>query len=217
MVTTGELNPGARLIQRELMEKFGTSNIPVIEAIRRLEQEGLIATRPNAGAFIPQWTKEDIEGAYLMREALEGLACRLFVGNATQSERDLLVQCHEEFRSCIRKRDPQGWLDADIALHAHVVSVTRSRPFMRCAENSHVIALSIQNAHQLRDQPGKLMPPPIDTHTPLVESLLGDDPQVAERAGRAHVRDAIERMKLWKMFKSAGMEEAADELLGQGE
>lgn len=41
--------PGKRLVHRQLAKEFGTSNIPVVEALRRLESDGLVTSYPNAG------------------------------------------------------------------------------------------------------------------------------------------------------------------------
>jgi DNA-binding GntR family transcriptional regulator len=208
MMITGELAPGDRLIQRELTERFGTSNIPVIEAIRRLEQDGLVASRPNAGASVQQWTKGDIQGIYLMREVLEGVACRLFIGCASDAERAQLIKHEQEYIRQVERKDPQGWLDADMALHLHIVSTTRLRPLVRSAESSQAIVMSLLSAHQLRNKPGNILPPPFDVHTDLVKALNSDDPELAEQLGRAHIREAMERMELQESFASSRCESA---------
>jgi DNA-binding GntR family transcriptional regulator len=208
MLLTGELAPGDRLVQRELTERFGTSNIPVIEAIRRLEQDGLVASRPNAGASVQQWTKEDIQGVYLMREVLEGLACRLFVGSASDDERKQLIEHEREFIRQVKRKDPQGWLEADRALHLHVVSVARSRPLARSVESSHIITASLMSAHQLRNRPGRILPPPRDVHAALITALTDSDPVAAEEAGRAHVREAMDRLKAWDLSQAVKSENA---------
>jgi DNA-binding GntR family transcriptional regulator len=202
MMITGELAPGDRLIQRELTERFGTSNIPVIEAIRRLEQEGLVASRPNAGASVQQWTREDIQGVYLMREVLEGLACRLFVGCASAAERAQLVEHEREYIRQVKRKDQQAWLDADMALHLHIVAVTRSRPLMRSAESTQAIVASLISAQRLRNQLGNILPPPLDAHSRLVETLTGSDPVAAEEAGRAHVHEAMNRLMMWELLQA---------------
>jgi DNA-binding GntR family transcriptional regulator len=207
MMIEGELKPGERIVQRGIAERFGTSNIPVIEAIRRLEQDGLVISRPNAGAQVQVWNASDIRGAYLTREALDGIACRLFIESARDEERRKLVEHDRDYRRQVKLRDPQGWLDADVALHRFIVGATKSRPLIRAVDSSLTIVQTISNAHRLRAQPGKILPPETDAHAELIKALLSDDADEAERAGRAHVRDALSKLNLWNLLADAGLPE----------
>jgi DNA-binding FadR family transcriptional regulator len=105
-------------------------------------------------------------------------------------------------------KDPEGWLDADVALHRHIVNATHSRPLIRAVDSSFTIVQTIGNAHQLRAQPGKILPPDVEAHADLVEALLGNDPDQAELAGRTHVHDALEKLELWNLLQDAGLEES---------
>src|SRR5438046_2145375 len=87
LILSGELAPGDRLVQRQLARRFGTSNIPVVEALRRLEYDGLVEGCANWSSTVRRWTFADIEALYLAREALEGVTCRLFAERAGMAER----------------------------------------------------------------------------------------------------------------------------------
>jgi DNA-binding GntR family transcriptional regulator len=83
-----------------------------------------------------------------------------------------------------------------------VVSVARSRPLARSVESSHIITASLMSAHQLRNRPGHILPPPRDIHAALIAALTGSDPLAAEEAGRAHVREAMDRLKAWNLSQA---------------
>jgi DNA-binding GntR family transcriptional regulator len=86
-----KLAPGQRLIERELVELTGVSRTSIREALRELAAEGLVTTIPNKGTVVATVTAEEARQLYQVRSALEGLAGRLFVENATNAQRRALV------------------------------------------------------------------------------------------------------------------------------
>jgi len=76
MILRGHLKPGDRLRQDELANTFGVSTMPVREALRQLQAEGLVVFRPRRGATVASLSVSDYEEIYFIREALETLACR---------------------------------------------------------------------------------------------------------------------------------------------
>jgi DNA-binding GntR family transcriptional regulator len=75
MIVSGELKPGDRLRQDELAETFGVSTMPIREALRQLQAEGLVAFQPRRGAAVAALSVAEYEEIYRIREALEILAC----------------------------------------------------------------------------------------------------------------------------------------------
>lgn len=76
-ILSGVLGPGARLRQEELAETFGTSRIPVREALRALEYEGLVTSEPHRGFTVTALDADDVEEVYDLRILLESEAVRL--------------------------------------------------------------------------------------------------------------------------------------------
>jgi DNA-binding GntR family transcriptional regulator len=76
MIMNGHLKPGDRLRQDELAEAFGVSTMPIREALRQLQAEGLITFRPRRGATVASISASEYEEIYRIREELEILACR---------------------------------------------------------------------------------------------------------------------------------------------
>jgi DNA-binding GntR family transcriptional regulator len=75
-IVHGELSPGTRLRQEELAERYGASRVPVREALKALEAEGLVTLVANAGAWVSQLTLAECEEIYQARERLEPLLLR---------------------------------------------------------------------------------------------------------------------------------------------
>src|SRR6185369_7343119 len=80
------LAPGQRLIERELVELTGVSRTSVREALRELAAEGLVTAIPNRGTIVTSVSAEEARQLYEVRSALEALAGRLFVANASPAQ-----------------------------------------------------------------------------------------------------------------------------------
>ena len=89
-ILTGELPPGAKLRQEKLAERFGTSRIPVREALRALEYEGLVRSAPYRGFTVTELDADDIEEVYDLRILLEAHAVRLAVPLITDDDLRML-------------------------------------------------------------------------------------------------------------------------------
>src|SRR5665213_991976 len=86
-ILRGELKLGQVISRRTLASEMGMSFLPVSDALLRLEVEGLLESRPRAGTRVRIPTPQDVEGHYVVREALEMQAARLFAERATPEER----------------------------------------------------------------------------------------------------------------------------------
>src|SRR5215469_8830057 len=83
----GELPMGQVISRRKIATELGMSLLPVSEALQRLEFEGLLESRPRAGTRVKSPTEEEVRGHYVVREALEVQAAKLFAAVATPQER----------------------------------------------------------------------------------------------------------------------------------
>ena len=96
MILSGELVGGDRLLEVSLSEQLEVSRTPIREALIVLAEEGLVDYRPNRGYVVHTFTLSYIKDAYVVREALEGLACRLAaergIDEATFCKMDDLLQ-----------------------------------------------------------------------------------------------------------------------------
>ncbi len=98
-ILAGVLSPGARLRQEDLAERFGTSRIPVREALRALEYEGLVASEPNRGFTVTELDADDVEEVYDLRIVLESHAVRVALPLLTDEdivELDRSVRCDDQ-------------------------------------------------------------------------------------------------------------------------
>lgn len=91
----GDFKPGERLVQTELAEMIGVSRMPIREALRTLEMEGLVTMEPHKGAVVRVLEKEDVEEIYELRALLEPLALKKSIKTFSDEDRHLLKNYHE--------------------------------------------------------------------------------------------------------------------------
>jgi DNA-binding GntR family transcriptional regulator len=76
-ILTGELKPRERLVENDLASRLGVSRTPVREALRRLEERGLVRILPHRGAVVSDISTAEVENIYSVRIHLESLASRI--------------------------------------------------------------------------------------------------------------------------------------------
>lgn len=85
-VLSGVLKPGSRLRQEELAERLGLSRIPIREALRQLESEGLVVMVPNSGAWIARIELKECVEIYKIRERVEPLGLAESIANMSDDD-----------------------------------------------------------------------------------------------------------------------------------
>ncbi|HET7388612.1 MAG TPA: GntR family transcriptional regulator [Nocardioidaceae bacterium] len=88
----GEIGPGEWIRQEEIADRFGASRLPVREALRILEAEGLTEHMPNKGARVPRLGRHEVDVIYQMRERLEPLAITESISHLARAELDRLEE-----------------------------------------------------------------------------------------------------------------------------
>jgi DNA-binding GntR family transcriptional regulator len=189
-IIDGAIKPNQRLVHRDLAAEFGVSNTPVIDALRRLERDGLIVNQPNWGAAVREWTTDDIEALYKTRTAIESHACRLFAERATRVERLILAEYCGNYEEVLDKGRSER-IDADTAFHMYIVQAARCQYLSHVAEATGVIALAFSSGAE----PGIPLRPDssiVDEHRRITAALLEGDANEAEEAARCHVEASLE-------------------------
>ncbi len=184
MIVRRELEPGSKLVLRVLAKRLGTSATPVLEAVRRLERDGLVTQIPKWGAFVKKWSPLERLEAVHIRRALEGEAARLFVLRANQAAKDELVTLGKRFDEAAVV-DPIACDDVDIALHVHIAWSTGFDRLGQLIETSKVETATVLGNfldEKLPDYRSK-----VGIHDALIEALLGTDPEAAMRLMWQHI------------------------------
>jgi DNA-binding GntR family transcriptional regulator len=123
----GELKPGDRIRQEEVAERLGASRLPVREALRMLEAEGLTEHEAHKGARVPRLTPHEVDVVYQMRERLEPLA---LTESMTRLGPDEHAQLEEVQQRIEDNEDLEKFLDLDREFHMLTYSGCHIDPLM---------------------------------------------------------------------------------------
>lgn len=123
----GELRPGDRIRQEDIAERLGASRLPVREALRMLEAEGLTEHEAHKGARVPRLSPHEVDVIYRMRERLEPLA---LVESLTQLGAAEHEQLEEVQRRIEENEDLEKFLDLDREFHMLTYSGCHIDPLM---------------------------------------------------------------------------------------
>ena len=127
MVLTGELRPGDRVIENRLTEQLGVSRPPLREAMRVLEQEGLIVQVPRKGAVVAPVTPHDIYEIVSLREEIEQIAVRLGVPARSQERLDRLRSAFTTLELAAEEDGAPRVVECSFAFHLAIVGLAGHR------------------------------------------------------------------------------------------
>jgi DNA-binding GntR family transcriptional regulator len=190
-IIAGSYAPGHRLIEATLAGEFAASRGVVREALRRLAAEGVLDLAPHRGAAVRRIARADLAAIAPVREALEGLAARLGAARGPKARRRLAAAMAEQ-RAAERADDPVGaFAAANIRFHDLVLALA-ANPRLNDALRPLTLPLSRLLYARLMTRRARL--DALAEHAAVVECLVAGDAPGAERAMRAHVRNACEAL-----------------------
>ncbi|MER8488000.1 GntR family transcriptional regulator [Mesorhizobium australicum] len=118
-IISGAIEPGARLRQDHVAEEFNTSHVPVREAFRRLEAQGLAVSEPRRGVRVAAFDLGEVKEVAEMRAALEVLALRHAAPHLTSA---ILDQAEEATKAGDKSREVRSWEEANRAFHRLILA-----------------------------------------------------------------------------------------------
>lgn len=118
-IVRGELSAGFRLRQDHIAEEFGASHVPVREAFRRLEAQGLAISEPRRGVRVASFDLKEVREVAEMRAALEVLALRHAARHLTPA---ILDAAEEATREGDAAADVHAWEEANRRFHRLILA-----------------------------------------------------------------------------------------------
>jgi DNA-binding GntR family transcriptional regulator len=181
-IVRGKVRLGQIISRRKLAAELGMSFLPVSMALLRLEFEGLLESRPRAGTRVRIPSREDVRGHYVVREALEVQAAKLFAQVATARERAELKKLAARVDALALQPDRIPYVIAHQKLHRRVAECTRCPALSNTIEQNNALA-SIWFCVARRPSPDD----PKRRHQGLIAALCAGNPEKAAAAMRAHI------------------------------
>jgi DNA-binding GntR family transcriptional regulator len=126
-ILDGTLAPGVQLKDKELAAQLGVSRTPIREALLRLEDEGLVQTKPNRSTRVSAIDFDSAFHLYSIVWTLERLALSQAFGSVTDEHIQAMTQANERFLQQMKARNRLATLDADYDFHSVYIKLSQNK------------------------------------------------------------------------------------------
>lgn len=128
MISQGKLKPGQRIFEKEICKIQGVSRIPVREALRLLQAQGVVRTEPNRGTYVTEFTGDEMLEMLQLRLAVERIALRRILDRDPPPAE--ILSRFEDVMTAMRRaatlRDRLAFCQADLSFHHRIVELSES-------------------------------------------------------------------------------------------
>jgi DNA-binding GntR family transcriptional regulator len=134
-IFSGELSDGERIVERDIAAEMGTSRGPVRDALRMLEQEGLVISTPRRGTRVASLTAVNAVEILAIREALEPVAVRFLIEQNQPEHLRQLESIVDQLADAARSNDWQRAIRLDLEFHGLIFELSGQRRLLRIWES----------------------------------------------------------------------------------
>jgi DNA-binding GntR family transcriptional regulator len=182
-IVNGDLAPGDRIIETKIARELEVSQAPVREAIRELEQMGLVETQPYKGSFVRLIRGQEFSEAYKLRSLLEGYAARITAENINEDLLKKFKKLVEEMYRCAEEEERFEFIESDVAFHELIIKSTESDLFFRVWSLVNMIYLPFLTFVKSTMSLGEL----VLQHERILDAFVKKDPEAACKAVQMHI------------------------------
>ncbi|QRG08379.1 GntR family transcriptional regulator [Xanthobacter dioxanivorans] len=180
-IVAGALAPGEKLRQDHIAEEFGASHVPVREAFRRLEAQGLAVSEPRRGVRVAGFDKAEIREVVEMRAALETLALRHAVPHLTPALLETAATAADAGDASV---DMRAWEEANRRFHRLILSPCGMPRLMATIDDLHAASAR----HLFATSAATFVPRVDREHRAILAALRKGDVETAAATLARHVR-----------------------------
>lgn len=204
-LVAGTLRPGSHVTIESLTSRYAVSHMPVREALRQLEGEGILQSLAHKGFRIEAITEDYIRNIYDIRVGVESMMAHRAVEKATDEDIARLRRMHEDLNALIREGKPMVASRENIEFHKQIYAIARNPEAEFLLEGRTRVVRTV--ADSLGGYTSDVFETVIAEHERIIEAFERRDAYAAEHAVFAHVTAARDRL-LVKMALSNTMPQA---------
>jgi DNA-binding GntR family transcriptional regulator len=190
-ILDGTLQAGDRVVEAEVARKLGVSRAPVREALRRLQQAGLVEHRPRHGWFAIGLTPADMWDLYLVRASVEGISARRA---STQAPPDLLAELEALIEKMVVSAEHEDLEDLaanDVRFHELIIQSSGSSLLHRIWR---LLYPEVWTSMSLLRLKGVALTEIAERHRIVVDALASKDQDWAEAVIKRHILEIGRRV-----------------------
>ena len=186
-IVVGDLKPGEKINNTDITERLRVSSIPVREALRILESEGLVVSRPDRGSWVSRVSRKDLEEAMEMRILLEIFGVDLLKKKIEKYPETLERLKQIDIRELAENLGPESCL----IFHRHLIELAGNRKLLALYD----VMLTYTRRYQRMDYTirhgGNCC---VEPHSAILKPLIEGNYEEAKEAIRAHLDDGREKL-----------------------
>lgn len=177
-IIDGKLKPGQKIIMSEIARRFELSEIPVREAIRRLESDGFVEFTPHVGAVVSKMNEREFVETYLIRIELEPLATRLAVPYLTSADIDFLEKKNQEMKNAIKEDHPEKIGNLNKAFHLRIY---QSAPYPYLYKLISELWEKVERTKSVFAYAPERATASVEEHKKIIRALTAKDTELSEK------------------------------------
>ena len=199
-IRKGKLKPGDRLVEMQLAKEMHISRFPIREALRYLEKEGLVETKPFKGTYVAQLTERDMEELYSLRSAIEAFAIRTLIKHIDAEKIKKFETIFQSMQQASKNEDLDKLISEDFRFHQTICELSDHRKLLEVwltLENQLRVFLTIEK--QLFGNSAQF----VKSHIPILEAIQERKIRPAQKAIRDHLDWAMQviRKGYWEKLQ----------------
>jgi DNA-binding GntR family transcriptional regulator len=184
LIAAGQIRPGEKINENQLAQKLKISRGPIREAIRRLEQYGLVEVIPHKGAVLRKLGFKEILDLYDVRAGLAYAAGTLLPIRATSTDIAELKGLLEDMENAAIREDSERFTVLNETFHRRLFAIAGNEPLMHLAEQQEILLKAflqneIRNPRMLRHSNAQ--------HRSIIEAIVYNDQEGCAKAFHHHI------------------------------
>ena len=190
-IVTGHFQPGERLDEQSLADRFGVSRTPIREALMQLASTGMVELHPRRGAFVVSLGLKEIIERFEAMAALEGMCGALAARRITDEQRAMLLAAHEECQNEAKNGASDPYYYANERFHQTIYEACHNTYLAEQARQLHnrlkpYRRLQLRARHRIGHS--------LAEHQKIVDAIMAGDSAKAEQRLRDHILVQGERL-----------------------
>ena len=193
MIIERQILPGEKIPQEKLAQELGISRTPLVSALKFLEHEKLVESKPRRGFFVRLFTKQEMISILELREVLEGLAARRAATNITETQIEKLNTFFKQFEAAKNITDIKAYAMEDRQFHNFITEVGAKEFLKSILQTYNIISAS----YLFLSSEGLVRSPDdtINEHLEVIKAICQRDAERAEELMRQHLKRSIASLK----------------------
>lgn len=189
-ILTGKIKPNSKLTENQICTKYKVSRTPVREAFRQLEMHSLIEYVPNRGVFVKGLNDQEVEDIFQLRRDCEVKAVRWATERIEKKEKEELEEIFAYMEFYTMKKDVKKMIDINLGFHRVIYKATHNDflydTLTTYQTYTHYARPSNYFVHNYLNKV-------LDEHTVIYNAILNSQPELAARAMKIHMDNALKR------------------------